>query len=404
MGTHPIFESDFDCLTDMVGKSIFNHGDLVFAKVKGYPYWPARIDCVRLEKCRKKKQKNIPEDQNSYWPIFFYGTHEILWILESDLRPFEENRVQLGKASNKKKFKEAMVEAFTSPMIDFQFKTCSTEDEDKMVRWIRQESEECERTGWVDIEEAEQQKEKERKEKLKAVREKEKEETDEEDPVCSQFEQAIFRIENIEVDDTIGAMYDAPYYGRVIEKHPTFIKVQFYTRRKNNNTDYILKRKDIDDISEERQGYIFYHLDKKYVDYVLDGKVELLRLLGKYDHDQIDDFWEKWNIHVMKLRGEDTSQIQKEIEAKKQKRRSRKPVAAVASDKNESQSPAKKLRTESVLESLEHQATPPPPNEEDCEEAKKDVPPEDLGTNQDDQNGTNGQVVENAAPEEITES
>ena len=38
---------------------------------------------------------------------------------------------------------------------------------------------------------------------------------------------------------------------------------------------------------------------------------------------------------------------------------------------------------------------------DDCEEAKKDVPPEDLGTNQENQNG---QVVENAASEEITES
>ena len=75
------------------------------AKVKGHPFWPARIDCVRLEKCRKKKQKNQPEDQNSYWPIFFYGTHETLWINEADMRPFEANRETLGAACKKPKFK-----------------------------------------------------------------------------------------------------------------------------------------------------------------------------------------------------------------------------------------------------------------------------------------------------------
>ena len=88
--------------TDTVpGVAQFQHGDLVFAKVKGYPFWPARIDCVRLEKCRKKRQKNKPDDQNSYWPIFFYGTHETLWINESDLRPFEENRSSLGLVHSK---------------------------------------------------------------------------------------------------------------------------------------------------------------------------------------------------------------------------------------------------------------------------------------------------------------
>ena len=95
----------FQMTTDTVpGVAQFQHGDLVFAKVKGYPFWPARIDCVRLEKCRKKRQKNKPEDQNSYWPIFFYGTHETLWINESDLRPFEENRSSLGHVQNTSSF------------------------------------------------------------------------------------------------------------------------------------------------------------------------------------------------------------------------------------------------------------------------------------------------------------
>ena len=39
------------------------------------------------------------------WPIFFYGTHQISWIPESNLRAFEENRETLGK---NKHIKEAM--------------------------------------------------------------------------------------------------------------------------------------------------------------------------------------------------------------------------------------------------------------------------------------------------------
>ena len=55
-------------------------------------------------------------------------------------------------------------------------------------------------------------------------------------------------------------MYDVPCYGQVIEKHADSIKVQFYTRKKTTVSDYILKKKDTDDITEKRQGYLFYHL------------------------------------------------------------------------------------------------------------------------------------------------
>ncbi|XDV14311.1 hypothetical protein PO909_014583 [Leuciscus waleckii] len=45
----------------------FKPGDLIFAKMKGYPHWPARID-------------EIPDGavklSNIKFPIFFFGTHE----------------------------------------------------------------------------------------------------------------------------------------------------------------------------------------------------------------------------------------------------------------------------------------------------------------------------------------
>ena len=60
-------------------------------------------------------------------------------------------------------------------------------------------------------------------------------------------------------------MYDVPCYGQVIEKHADSIKVQFYTRKKTTVSDYILKKKDTDDITEKRQGYLFYHLKQVFL-------------------------------------------------------------------------------------------------------------------------------------------
>ena len=55
-------------------------------------------------------------------------------------------------------------------------------------------------------------------------------------------------------------MYGVPCYGQVIEKGKDSIKVQFYTRKKTTVSDYILKKKDTDEITRKRQGYLFYHL------------------------------------------------------------------------------------------------------------------------------------------------
>ncbi|KAI5609287.1 trichohyalin isoform X1, partial [Silurus asotus] len=40
----------------------FSPGDVVFAKMKGYPFWPARI--------------GVGKAPRNKIPIFFYGTHQ----------------------------------------------------------------------------------------------------------------------------------------------------------------------------------------------------------------------------------------------------------------------------------------------------------------------------------------
>uniref|UniRef100_A0A673KA63 PWWP domain-containing protein n=1 Tax=Sinocyclocheilus rhinocerous TaxID=307959 RepID=A0A673KA63_9TELE len=44
----------------------FIPGDIVFAKMKGYPFWPARVSLYTIGE-GKSPQNKIP--------IFFYGTH-----------------------------------------------------------------------------------------------------------------------------------------------------------------------------------------------------------------------------------------------------------------------------------------------------------------------------------------
>ena len=72
-------------------------------------------------------------------------------------------------------------------------------------------------------------------------------------------------------------MYDVPCYGQVIEKHADSIKVQFYTRKKTTVSDYILKKKDTDDITEKRQGYLFYHLKQVLLSELKSPTIDLFR-------------------------------------------------------------------------------------------------------------------------------
>ena len=72
----------------MVGPS-FVQGDLVFAKVKGYPAWPARIT----------QQINTAK-----FRVFFYGTYEHADIKKSELWPYnQENKDKFGPPNLKRK-------------------------------------------------------------------------------------------------------------------------------------------------------------------------------------------------------------------------------------------------------------------------------------------------------------
>lgn len=73
---------------EKAGKT-FNIGDLVFAKVKGYPAWPAKIT----------------KYHNKKYNVYFYGTGETANIKVEDLFTYVDNKEKFANPKNMKRAK-----------------------------------------------------------------------------------------------------------------------------------------------------------------------------------------------------------------------------------------------------------------------------------------------------------
>ncbi|KAG0349441.1 hypothetical protein BGZ54_004357, partial [Gamsiella multidivaricata] len=74
-------------------------GTTVFAKLKGYPWWPARIesdeDLPLNVSSKKPKQRPI-------WPVFFFGSYDYGWFGTSELKSFDPVSAEKAKSALKK--------------------------------------------------------------------------------------------------------------------------------------------------------------------------------------------------------------------------------------------------------------------------------------------------------------
>ncbi|KAG8282073.1 PC4 and SFRS1-interacting protein [Homalodisca vitripennis] len=104
----------------MAVKFKFNKGDKVFAKIRGFPYWPATVDSVL----------STEKQQAKY--VIFFGTKETATINDEDACLYAEYKHIHGRPKTdnvrNKKFNQALKEAETSETTeaDFKFKKSDT--------------------------------------------------------------------------------------------------------------------------------------------------------------------------------------------------------------------------------------------------------------------------------------
>ena len=82
----------------------FASGDLVFAKVRGYPAWPARVTCPADKNCTK-------------FHVYFYGTYETAICRREELWLYDAGTKAKYGRQKRKFFAEALDEIENRPDI-----------------------------------------------------------------------------------------------------------------------------------------------------------------------------------------------------------------------------------------------------------------------------------------------
>ncbi|KAJ2725694.1 hypothetical protein GGI07_001062 [Coemansia sp. Benny D115] len=96
----------------------YEPGTLCWAKLKGYPWWPSRIE--REQDLTAEVVDSKPRSGRVY-PVLFFGSLDYAWITPENLEPYEENLAKYGsKAKNRKdpSFADALKQAVDPSIVE----------------------------------------------------------------------------------------------------------------------------------------------------------------------------------------------------------------------------------------------------------------------------------------------
>ncbi|KAI8641743.1 hypothetical protein BD408DRAFT_417594 [Parasitella parasitica] len=86
------------------GRTEYLPGTTVFAKLKGYPWWPARIEVDSNVPAKVLKQKS--KTKNALYTVFFYGSRDYGFFGPDAIRPFDNEHVENDLKAKKFKTKD----------------------------------------------------------------------------------------------------------------------------------------------------------------------------------------------------------------------------------------------------------------------------------------------------------
>ncbi|KAF9978357.1 hypothetical protein BGZ73_002740 [Actinomortierella ambigua] len=113
-------------------------GTTVFAKLKGYPWWPARIEADEklpdIVKSKRPKQRPI-------WPVFFYGSYDYGWFGLSELKEFDPVVAEKSRKGHRQgsALEVALREALNPRLLEEVFAANAQDDDEEEEDYSEEE-------------------------------------------------------------------------------------------------------------------------------------------------------------------------------------------------------------------------------------------------------------------------